>query len=215
MSRFPDKLIRRAREGGIDPPGEAWTRIRAYRDALREKGEILALLSAKDLADPGGITRHLEDALDALHFAAPAEGARVLDFGAGGGIVGIAWAILRPDLAVTLLESKHKKALFLAGTIAALGLPNARAAEGRGDDPDLAGAFDLAVSRGVPTDRRSLAAQARLLRPGGRLLLFKGPESAPAARLALRRSKTFEAREEKVRPLPDEKERIYILAERV
>jgi len=70
------------------------------------------------------------------------------------------------------------------------------------------------VSRGVPTDRRSLAAQARLLRPGGRLLLFKGPESAPAARLALRRAKAFGAREETIRPLGDEKKRIYILATR-
>ncbi|MBN1825080.1 MAG: class I SAM-dependent methyltransferase [Candidatus Eisenbacteria bacterium] len=215
MSHFPDKLILRARAGGIEATPETRNRLRAYRDMLREKGGMLSLLSAADLADTGGITRHLEDAVDALLFADPETGARVVDFGAGGGIVGIAWAILRPDMSVALLESKHKKARFLAAATEAIGLANARAVEGRGDAPDLAGAFDLVASRGVPTDRRALAAQSRLLRPGGLLLLFKGPESAPAARLVIGRSKTFELREEKSHSLGDGKERIFLLAEKI
>jgi 16S rRNA (guanine(527)-N(7))-methyltransferase RsmG len=49
---------------------------------------------------------------------------RIWDIGSGCGIPGIPFAILRPDLKITLVESSRKKSIFLREVISQLGIVN-------------------------------------------------------------------------------------------
>lgn len=56
---------------------------------------------------------------------------QIWDLGTGLGVPGIPLAILRPDLAINLIESKRGKVIFLEEVISALRLSNAKVIESR------------------------------------------------------------------------------------
>ena len=93
-----------------------------------------------------------ELAVHALESAAGAplipHGARLLDIGSGGGFPGVPLAIVRPDLSVTLLESRSKRASFLRHVARTVPVENATVVCNRVEDlrsPD----YDVATSRAV------------------------------------------------------------------
>lgn len=89
----------------------------------------------------------------------PAGPLRIADVGSGGGFPGIPVAILRPECAVTLIESHQRKAVFLRE--ASRGLPNVRVLSKRAQD--LAEKFDWLVSRAVrPNDVLALRLAANV-----------------------------------------------------
>ena len=61
-------------------------------------------------------------------------GADVCDFGTGGGLPGMLLAIVRPDLRLTLLDSRHKKIEVVQQMIDSLKLSNAQTVLGRGEE---------------------------------------------------------------------------------
>jgi 16S rRNA (guanine527-N7)-methyltransferase len=98
-----------------------------------------------DLA-PEELARH------ALESAAGAplvpDRARLIDIGSGGGFPGVPLAILRPDVSVTLLEPRHKRASFLRHVVRAVPVENATVLGERVES--LAGApFNAATVRAV------------------------------------------------------------------
>ena len=107
------ELLENARAAGLDPAEGAAGFLDRLAVLLVTHGERFALLSRGDLDRDVIVSKHFGDALDGLLFSRPGRNASVLDFGAGGGPVGFAWSILRPDLSVTLLESKRRKARFM------------------------------------------------------------------------------------------------------
>jgi len=67
------------------------------------------------------VRRHFGESLFAgLHLGACNS---LLDFGSGAGLPGIPIQVLRPDISVTLAESRTRKAAFLREVIRTLGLP--------------------------------------------------------------------------------------------
>ncbi len=127
------------------------------------------------------VARHLLDSLLLLAMADPPPEARVADVGSGAGFPGLVWAIARPDLALTLLEPRQKRAAFLERAVLALRVPNAevvaRPAEEVGRMPEHHRRYDLVVARSVapPPEVRRLA--QGLVRPGGRIFVPVGPEA--------------------------------------
>src|SRR5437870_3651849 len=94
----------------------------------------------------------LEEAVD-RHYAEslfvganlPAGFLKVADVGSGAGFPGFPIAVLRPEVSVTLIESHHRKGVFLKE--ASRGLQNISVMSKRAEDVDVA--FDWVVSRAV------------------------------------------------------------------
>jgi 16S rRNA (guanine527-N7)-methyltransferase len=215
MKNHIERVVARARREGLHAPDGAPERLGSYISLVLKFGEKFSLLSRADLSALRIAKRHIADSLGGLLVATPSPGARVLDYGAGAGLVGVVWAIVRPDLAITLLESRRKKCAFLLRAVADLGLASTAVWEGRGEDAGArAGSFDLVASRGVATDEEALGAFAGLLRPEGAVLFFKGPESARAAAERVRGDARFLPPVESIRLLGEGKKRIYLLARR-
>jgi 16S rRNA (guanine527-N7)-methyltransferase len=118
-------------------------------------------------------SRHVDEVIDLLEVAAPAQGSRVVDIGTGGGVPGIVVAMLRPDLRVTMLESDKRKSGFLmhvAGLLRLSGVEvDAIRAEDAGRRAGTRETFDLATSRAAAPPDVLCELALPLLRVGGSL----------------------------------------------
>src|SRR5690349_12658888 len=82
-------------------------------------------------------------------------GASVVDVGSGAGLPGMVLAVVRPDLAVTLIEPLARRTAFLTEAVAALGLDRTTVVRARAEEcvGKLPGA-DVVTARAVaPLDR--------------------------------------------------------------
>ncbi len=162
-------------------------RLLGYGDLVLEAGIRMGLVSRGDLGR--FFMRHLRESSAPELTERLAKGIRVLDVGSGGGLPGIALAILRPDLRLTLVEPRHRRAAFLERVVLQLGLSNVevRMASLDAFAREWPGArFDLAVSRAVGWTEPMVAILRRILEPEGVLIRYGAPgatipgvESAP------------------------------------
>jgi 16S rRNA (guanine527-N7)-methyltransferase len=112
----------------------------------------------------------------------PASG-KVFDVGSGAGFPGIILGCVRPDLPLTLIESRRRKANFLREAVRSIPLPAAAVLELRAEDaPDAGLAADgaLVVARAVRLDA-FLALAAPLLAPDGKIVAMQTPRTAGLA----------------------------------
>ncbi len=135
--------------------------------------------------DPQGL---VEDSLVLLDHLGEAQ--TLVDVGSGGGLPGLPLKIVRPGLAVTLVEADQGKAAFLVRTCAELGLRDvevvARRAEDVGHDIRYREAFDVAVARALASMPVLAELCLPLVKVGGRLLAQKtGTEELAAAQNAI------------------------------
>jgi 16S rRNA (guanine527-N7)-methyltransferase len=83
-------------------------------------------------------------------------------------------ALARPTLAVTVLESNHKKAAFLRQAKLELGLANVTVVAERAEHWQPTRSYDLVVSRACAELPDFFALARRFVAPGGALLAMKG-----------------------------------------
>ena len=128
-------------------------------------------------------TRHIFDSLTLLAALAelPADAA-LCDVGSGGGLPGIPLAIVRPDAPVTLLEPTGKKAAFLEGVAATLGLSHVTVVRDRAEragalDGPLRAAFPIVTARAVGRLNLLLELTLPLAEVGGVVLAMKGEKA--------------------------------------
>lgn len=135
--------------------------------AARSAGELVDLM----VADAHALSRHL------------APGARVVDVGTGAGAPGMALALLRPDLVVTLCEPLAKRVSFLRTVIGTLGRTDVTLVGKRGEELAL-GAWDVAVSRATLNPPEWLALGAKLVKPGGSVWVLLATGEPPVLECA-------------------------------
>jgi 16S rRNA (guanine527-N7)-methyltransferase len=152
----------------------------SWGEPLRRYTELLASYSAARLTGCREAEElydlHVKDSLHSVPLLP--EVGKVIDVGSGGGLPGMVWAICRPDLAVTLLDSSRKKCRALSDMAAALNLQNVSVMWQRCENHALSARelYSLASARAVA--RAGVLAEylSPLVRKGGRLIVFKGPK---------------------------------------
>jgi len=154
-------------------------------DRNRERLEQYALLlsSSNEKArltgprEPGEIMeQHVRDCAFSLAFA-PDIG-HVVDVGTGGGLPGIVWAVCRPNLRVTLVESVGRKCSVLEEMVKKLSLGNTDVACMRSETlaMDRRERYGIALSRAVGHLGVVAEYASPLVSVGGFACFFKGPK---------------------------------------
>jgi 16S rRNA (guanine527-N7)-methyltransferase len=164
--------------------------LERYAEAVRSSPHNLVSSGAREVL----WERHVLESV-ALSRLLPASGAAttLLDVGSGGGFPGMVIAIMRPDLEVSLLDARQKKAAFLRTTARELELPVV-VLEGRAEElcreVDHRAGYDLVTARAVAPMARLLAWTLPFMAPGGLLYAVKGArwrEELEEAEVDLRR----------------------------
>ena len=92
------------------------SKLQAYTNQILEWNERIHLVSKND-ASADRILRHIIDSLSIFKVIDVPADAKVMDLGSGAGFPIIPMKIVREDIKPILIESIHKKVLFLRKTI--------------------------------------------------------------------------------------------------
>ena len=133
--------------------------------------------------DPDWIVENLFlDSLLFLHML-PAGIESAADLGSGAGLPGIPIKIVRPELAMALIEARERRASFLSTVVRELGLERTRVINARAEELAAGGveAFDAVLLRCAGDPDAILPVAARLVAPGG-LVVVAGPPTRRALR---------------------------------
>jgi 16S rRNA (guanine527-N7)-methyltransferase len=142
----------------------------AFADLLVREATVRGLIGPREV--PRLWERHLVSC--ALVADLVPEGATMCDIGSGAGLPGLAIAIRRPDLTVTLVEPLLRRTTFLEEVVAVLGLKNVRVLRLRAEALHGKDAFDVVTSRAVAPMERLTGWSLPLVRSGGAFLAMKG-----------------------------------------
>lgn len=166
---------------GEEVPSETAASFLRHAILLREESRRFNLTA---LRDPEELARKLFFPSWKLGRLVDLRGKKVLDLGSGGGFPGIPLALSVPEASFLLCDSVRKKAGFLAAAVRELGLRNAEALWGRGEEILAKRRFDLVVTQGVREARSMLRGLSKVRGSFSRLVLMKGrswPSEASAA----------------------------------
>lgn len=174
---FRTRLARRASKSGVFLDETLASGLVAYYELLARWNRKINLTSLEDpdeaidrlLLEPVLAARHLSPAVVDL-----------MDVGSGGGSPALPLALaLGPQIRLTMVEVKARKSAFLREAVRHLGLADARVETSRYEEllsrPELYERFDVLSMRAVRVDPKILMTLQAFVKPGGSLLLFRGP----------------------------------------
>jgi len=197
---------------GVDLAPEAAGALVALLDRLALEPQNLTAIEGVE----EGLDRHLADSLAALALPEVAGARALVDLGSGAGFPGLALALARPALEVTLVESEGRKADWLRR--ASAGRPNVRVVADRSEhlariERDR---YPLAVARALGPLPVALELAAPLVAPGGWVAIWRGPGGGAAVEAAAASAAAqlgLEPREPRpTRPFPAARRAIQLFA---
>jgi 16S rRNA (guanine527-N7)-methyltransferase len=201
----------------IELPGKVLSQFAVYLQELQTwnaRVNLTGLRSPRDM-----VIKHFLDSLAVLPFLDDVPS--LADLGSGAGFPGLVLKLARPDLTLTLVESRGKKAAFLEYLVALWQLPGVEVIQAH-LTPKLAREwgprFAMVTSRATFSLERFLELAAPLLLPGGRALALKGPElprkeiEAASQRLAALQLGDLEFQKQRL-PVTGEA-RLYVMAKK-
>lgn len=146
--------------------------------------EVLGESRARHLIGPGAIEAHVGHA--AGFACALPRGADVVDLGSGGGVPGLALAVGRPDLTLTLLDAARRRVRFLEWAVDRLGVGDRVVvvwgrAEELGRRAEHRERHDAVVARSFGPPPVTAECARPLLRRGGVLVVSEPPDAAAGA----------------------------------
>jgi 16S rRNA (guanine527-N7)-methyltransferase len=158
------------------------TRLRAistYIDLLLKWNARINLTAIREPREI--VRRHFGESLfTAKHLLEQKPPQTAIDLGSGAGFPGVPFALLAPDVQVTLIESQQKKATFLKELIHVLELKNVKVFSDRAES--YPGTGDLVMLRAVEKFEQALPLAARLTASGGRIAIMIGSGQISEAR---------------------------------
>lgn len=170
------RLLRHAAKADIHVPGPLADRLSAFLDLLLRWNRKINLTALDNLDE--GVDRLLLEPLAAARHVQPASG-RLVDLGSGGGSPAIPLALALPDLELTMVEVKARKAAFLREAIRVLELRRASVETARFEDvlesPRHRGTYTAVSVRAVKVEAAALRQIAEFLAVQGLVLMFRGP----------------------------------------
>lgn len=195
-------ILEGAKQLGILISQEQASKLLRYLEELKQWNTKMNLTAIRD--DRGIIIRHFLDSLAVIEaLAGPgfnsssplgSESAvgtwlgapsRVMDVGTGAGFPGLPIKICRPQIFLTLVESRRKKVAFLHSLCGYLELKGveilAERLEAIVEKPIHRGAYDVVMARGL-NPAMVLGQVSTLLRPGGRLVIWAGSRGRDLSR---------------------------------
>jgi len=105
-------------------------------------------------------------------------GVRLLDMGSGAGFPGVPLKIVRPDITVTLLDGRRKKANFLKQVIRITGLKGIDARQGRSEElvlkEEKSKRYSVVISKAVAGLEKLLRLSLPLVDQNGIVIAMKG-----------------------------------------
>lgn len=191
---FRERLKRRAKTSGISLEPSLVESLETYYQLLTKWNAKINLTAFRltPEGDDAAIDRLLIEPVVAARYIQ--ENARtLLDAGSGGGSPAIPLKLASANLALRMVEVKTRKAVFLREAVRELGLRDAEVETSRFEEllprPELHEALDLVSIRAVRIEVRTLNSLQAFLKPGGKILLFRGSsrsdlEDAPPPPLA-------------------------------
>jgi 16S rRNA (guanine527-N7)-methyltransferase len=161
----------------INLSDEMIEKFQAYMALLLQWNKRIHLVSKRD-ATNDRILRHFVDSLFAFKVLDVPDKASLLDLGAGAGFPSIPIKIVREDVRLTLVESIHKKTLFLHKLSQVLKLQKTfilnQRAENLTDQPNLKKKFDLVLAKAMGRLKDIIGLSMPFLKGSGLLLAYKG-----------------------------------------
>ena len=127
----PSEIRKICLDNGLIIKDPQWQLLEEWADLLLNYNQEINLVSRKetDLL----WEKQILHCLSLLVYLEIPQGLEVCDFGTGGGLPGIILAIIRPDLYLTLVDSRQKKVAVVQKIVDDLGLPNVQVICGRGE----------------------------------------------------------------------------------
>ena len=182
-----DMVISECRKQRIDIPDTAEIALSKYIAKLMEWNTRFNLVSKGAIEFVG--RRHILDSLSVLSAFQPENDASMVDFGSGAGFPAIPLKIFRPDLRMTLVESRRKKTLFLKAMRDLLAFENFEVIcdrienVGIGDgvrdiDGIVFDRVDFVTARAVASPVQIGKLAIPFLKSNGKLVLFLGPNDS-------------------------------------
>jgi 16S rRNA (guanine527-N7)-methyltransferase len=176
---FRDRLKRRAKNAGEALQPDLVEKLEIYYQLLAKWNAKINLTAFKltQEGDDQAIDRLLIEPVIAARYI-PENARTLLDAGSGGGSPAIPLKLASANLALRMVEVKTRKAVFLREAVRALNLRDAEVETSRFEEllprAELHEALDLVSIRAVRIETRTLNTLQAFLRPGGKLLLFRG-----------------------------------------
>ena len=151
-----------------------------YYELLTEWNSFLNLTSISDYRE--FLIKHILDSLVPIKciYRHKNDSINIVDVGTGAGFPGLPLKILDPELRISLIESKKKKAEFLQYVVGALDLKGVRIISERAEiiaqDSTMRETFDVVLARGVSRLDVLSELTLGLLKIGGAGIFHKGPD---------------------------------------
>jgi len=176
---FRERLRRRAKSAGASLDALLIENLEIYYQLLAKWNAKINLTAFRltPEGDDAAIDRLLIEPVVAARYI-PENARTLLDAGSGGGSPAIPLKLASRSLALRMVEVKTRKAVFLREAVRALNLKDAEVETSRFEEllprAELHEALDLVSIRAVRIELRTLNTLQAFLRPGGKLLLFRG-----------------------------------------
>ncbi len=166
-------LIDGAKDMDIELDNKQAAKLINYLELIIKWNKTYNLSAIRNMEE--GVKKHLIDSLSVIKYIGDKS---LLDVGAGAGLPGIVISIMKPNLAVSVIDTVGKKCRFMQFAKTQLDLKNLTVINDRVENYHPEQCFSQITSRAFAEVGKTLKLTQHLLCNNGRYLLMKGDKFA-------------------------------------